>query len=308
MCATSHPGRQPDRHRDPEGRRQRGRCGHRHRRRAGRRRMPHDRDRRRLLCHRRQARRKKPIALNAAGRAPKAATADWYAKKGIKRIETTSVHAVTVPGAIDGWCRLLEDHGTMPLDRLLAPAIELAEARLRGRPARRRRLGAGPCASSPAPGPRRTCCKGGRPPEAGEVMRFPALAATLAAHRQGGRDGFYAGEVAKDMVAELKALGGLHTLDDFAAQASSASYVEPISVAYRGVDVKRAAPQQPGHRRADHAQDAGAARQAARRSRLGRALSRADGGGAAGLSPCAIPSSPIPTWPTCPSSTCSTTR
>ena len=47
--------------------------------------------------------------------------------KGIKRIETTSVHAVTVPGAIDGWCRLLADHGTMPLERLLAPAIALAE-------------------------------------------------------------------------------------------------------------------------------------------------------------------------------------
>ncbi len=71
--------------------------------------------------------RKKPIALNAAGRAPKAATAEWYANKGIERIETTSVHAVTVPGAVDGWARLLEDHGTMPLDRLLAPAIELAE-------------------------------------------------------------------------------------------------------------------------------------------------------------------------------------
>src|SRR5262249_15914329 len=42
---------------------------------------------------------KAPIALNAAGRAPAAATADWYAKAGISRIETTSAHAVTVPGA-----------------------------------------------------------------------------------------------------------------------------------------------------------------------------------------------------------------
>ena len=41
-----------------------------------------------------------PVALSGAGRAPAAATADWYAGNAIKRIETTSVHAVTVPGAI----------------------------------------------------------------------------------------------------------------------------------------------------------------------------------------------------------------
>src|SRR5262244_2800614 len=70
---------------------------------------------------------KKPLALNAAGRAPAAATADWYGKNGISSLETTSVHAVTIPGAVDGWCRLCADHGSMPLARLLRPAIELAE-------------------------------------------------------------------------------------------------------------------------------------------------------------------------------------
>src|SRR5688572_16379670 len=69
----------------------------------------------------------KPIALNAAGRAPVGATAEWLAKSGLTRIEPTSPHAVTVPGAIDGWTRLAADYGTMPLSRLLAPAIELAE-------------------------------------------------------------------------------------------------------------------------------------------------------------------------------------
>ena len=44
------------------------------------------------------------------------------------------------------------------------------------------------------------------------------------------------------MVAELKALGGLHTLDDFAAQAESASYVTPISVPYRGVELSSCRP------------------------------------------------------------------
>jgi len=71
----------------------------------------------------------KLIGLNASGRAPKAATAKWYAKQGIRAIETHSPHAVTVPGAIDGWARLLRDHGTKSLAEVLAPAIAQAEAR-----------------------------------------------------------------------------------------------------------------------------------------------------------------------------------
>src|SRR4029453_12932003 len=77
---------------------------------------------------------KLPLALNAAGRAPAAARADWYAKKGIGRIETGSVHAVTVPGAVDGWCRLCEDHGSMPLARLLEAATAFSEEGFVGAP------------------------------------------------------------------------------------------------------------------------------------------------------------------------------
>jgi len=69
----------------------------------------------------------KPVALNAAGRAPAGATAEWLAQSGLARIEPASPHSVTVPGAIDGWSRLAADYGTMELSRLLAPAIELAE-------------------------------------------------------------------------------------------------------------------------------------------------------------------------------------
>src|SRR5205085_3428099 len=86
-----------------------------------------------------------------------------------------------------------------------------------------------------SPGARQNLLTDGRPPKAGDVMKFPALAKTMKRIAKGGRDAFYTGEVAKDMVAELRALGGLHTLEDFAAQSST--YVEPISVPYRGVDL-----------------------------------------------------------------------
>jgi gamma-glutamyltranspeptidase / glutathione hydrolase len=187
----------------------------------------------------------KPIALNSAGRAPKAATADWYAKADIERIETTSVHAVTVPGAVDGWCRLLEDHGSMPLARLLAPAIDLAKDGFVVAPRVAADWANGMRKLSSA-GARKNLLKDGRAPQVGDVMRFPALAATLEKIAAKGRGGFYKGDVARDMVGELEALGGLHTLDDFAAQAGSAGYVEPISVAYRGMDLVELPPSNQG--------------------------------------------------------------
>lgn len=186
---------------------------------------------------------KKPIALSAAGRAPAAATAAWYAAKGIKRIETTTVHAVTVPGAIDGWTRLLEDHGTMPLERLLQPAIALAEGGFVVAP-RVAADWANGARKFKTDGAKRNLLKDGKVPTAGEVMRFPALAKTLKRIATDGRDGFYKGEVAKDMVAELNALGGLHTLEDFAAQTST--YVTPISLNYRGVDLYELPPSNHG--------------------------------------------------------------
>lgn len=186
----------------------------------------------------------KLIGLNAAGRAPKAATADWYAAKGIKQLQVQSPHAVTVPGAIDGWVTLLADHGTKPLREVLAPAIGHAEDGFVVAPrvaadwtVALPKLSANEAAS-------RHCLKDGRPPRAGEIMRFPALGRTMRTIAEQGRDGFYAGEVAQDMVAELSALGGLHTLEDFATQ--KATYVEPISVTYGGIELCELPPSNQG--------------------------------------------------------------
>jgi gamma-glutamyltranspeptidase/glutathione hydrolase len=177
----------------------------------------------------------KLIGLNSSGRAPAAATARWYADRGIRQIEMQSAHAVTVPGAIDGWTRLLADHGTISLERALGPAIEYAERGFAVAP-RVAHDWAGVAGKLEAhPGSRQHLLPGGRPPRVGEIVRFPALARTLRTIAEQGRDGFYQGEVAADIVAELREIGGLHTLEDFAAQ--RCAYVEPISVSYRGVEL-----------------------------------------------------------------------
>jgi gamma-glutamyltranspeptidase/glutathione hydrolase len=186
----------------------------------------------------------KPIALNAAGRAPAGADAAWLANSGLSRIEPTSVHAVTVPGAVDGWVRLLADHGTMPLARLLEPAIELAERGFVVAPRVAADWALHVDRISKHAGAKAHLFKRGAAPRPGEIMQFPALARTLRILAREGREGFYAGEVAEDIVGELSALGGLHTLDDFAAQ--RATYVEPISVAYRGAELLELPPSNQG--------------------------------------------------------------
>ncbi|MEQ9517876.1 MAG: gamma-glutamyltransferase, partial [Parvibaculum sp.] len=71
--------------------------------------------------------------------------------------------------------------------------------------------------------------------EIGQVVNLPALAASLKIIAEKGRAGFYEGALAEDMVGKLRALGGCHTLDDFAAVACD--YVTPTRTQYRGFDV-----------------------------------------------------------------------
>ncbi len=186
----------------------------------------------------------KLIALNASGKAPTGATPEWFAGKGIKQIEMQSPHSVTVPGAIDGWARLLKDHGSMSFAQVLEPAIELAENGFAISP----RVGtdwAGLVNKIKAnPAATKLLLKDGRSPRVGEMFTVPALAGTLKAIAKDGRDGFYSGKVGADMVAELNALGGLHTLRDFETQ--SCAYVDTLSVGYHGVDLHELPPNNHG--------------------------------------------------------------
>ncbi len=173
--------------------------------------------------------------INASGRSAAAANEDWLRASGLTEIAGNSVHSVTVPGAIDGWDRLLRDHGTVSLGEALQPAIEIAEAGSVVTP----RLAADWTEKvdklSGDAGATRHYLKDGRAPALGEVMSYPAFARTLRILAEKGRDAFYEGELAESMVTCLKDAGSLLTLDDFAA--TSADYVDLISTTYRGNEV-----------------------------------------------------------------------
>lgn len=180
------------------------------------------------------AKAKKLTALNASGRAPLAATREYFAAKGLTEIPERGPLSWSVPGCVDGWAELLKRHGRKSLGELLAPAIRYAED---GVPvperiaaawmlsAKRLREDAGSAA---------VFLTEGRTPRAGEVFRNPALARTYRLLAEKGRDGFYRGPVAADLVALSEKAGGLFTRRDFDEHTST--WVEPVSTNYRGYD------------------------------------------------------------------------
>ena len=180
------------------------------------------------------------IAFNGSGRAPAAASVDWYLERGIAAIERYTPHSVTVPGAIDAWTQLLADHGTRGLDILLQPAIALARD---GYPVHSRCAAdwaAGVETLSHNPNAARVMLPGGKPPGVGTLHRQPALADTMTLIAKQGRDAFYTGRVAADIVGHLQALGGLHTVEDFAS--AKGEYVTPVKTRYRGYDIYECPP------------------------------------------------------------------
>ena len=182
----------------------------------------------------------RPIALNGSGRTPAGTDAEKYAGGEARDIPPTSPEAVTIPGAIDAWCTLIERHGSLPLADVLAPAIEAAEQGFCVTPRVasdwrrfRARVEIDPNAAA-------QFLPGGRVPEIGDVRAQPRLGATLRKIAREGRAGFYEGEVAEEMVAVLRKLGGAHSMDDFAVH--RCEHVTPISADYRGFTVMECPP------------------------------------------------------------------
>ncbi len=142
------------------------------------------------------------------------------------------IWSVTVPGAVDGWQKLLDRFGKKKMSEVLAPAIRTAEE---GFPVTEwiaalwhdnaDALRANQAALQ-------TYLPENRAPAVGQIFRNPDLARSLQLIARGGRDGFYKGEVAKAIVETSRRHGGTFTEKDFADY--SAEWVDPISTTYRG--------------------------------------------------------------------------
>jgi gamma-glutamyltranspeptidase/glutathione hydrolase len=186
--------------------------------------------------------------LDAREKAPGAASRDMYLDKAGNAIENASIAgglAAAIPGEPAAFEYLARKYGKLSLKQILQPAIRLARdgfplyARLQGGIRYKRQV----LLRSPDAAKAFLTADGGVP-EVGAIIKQPDLANTLEAIANQGAKGFYAGRVASDLVAGVRADGGIWTLEDLADY----RVVErkPLVGEYRGARIVSASPPSSG--------------------------------------------------------------
>jgi len=177
-----------------------------------------------------EARTGKLYGLNSSGWTPKALTIDYLSSKGVTSINPIGVETIDVPGAVAGWDAMRARFGSMPFNRLLAPAIYYAQ---NGFPLAERNARYWITKKLlDQPGYKETYAIWPEPPKPGDLFKNPALANSLRQIAAHGRDAFYNGPMTGTMVKFLNAQGGVHTLEDF--RDFQPEWVEPVSTTYHG--------------------------------------------------------------------------
>ncbi|MCX8107951.1 MAG: gamma-glutamyltransferase, partial [Verrucomicrobiae bacterium] len=179
-----------------------------------------------------EARRDRVHGINASGWAPAGLTVAFLGQRGYTNMPTSGIHSVTVPGAVDGWAKLISRFGRKPLGRLLAPAIHLAEEGFPVSELVAEYWAAAERLLQSYPNTARTFLLNGKPPGTGQIFRNPDLAASYRLIAKHGRKAMYEGELAKRLVSFSRRLGG--TLAEADLRDFNAEWVEPIWVNYRG--------------------------------------------------------------------------
>ena len=200
-------------------------------------------------------RQKKVVGINALGVAPTGATVEFFEQQGLDFPPEFGPQAGVTPGTPGGLLVMLRDYGTMSLEQVLAPAIEMAD----GYPMEEQAANSIERAKEsikewpysrdiylPHLGEEREA------PYGGEIFRQPDLATTLRkmvdaeqkaliggatreAAIQSAYDRFYRGDIAEEFVRGSQEMGGLHTMEDLA---NWEVYIEePVKTSYKGIDV-----------------------------------------------------------------------
>jgi gamma-glutamyltranspeptidase/glutathione hydrolase len=180
-------------------------------------------------------------------KAPAAATRGMYLDpqgRPIKEKSLTGPLAAGVPGTVDGLLTALNEFGSLGREDLIRPALELADLGFSVNDHLARTLGEETPRFAPFPSTMKAFTRNGKPYRWGDTLRQPDLAFTLRAIMVRGAAGFYAGDVAARIVAEMKKGGGIITADDLRDYGSVER--DPLLGSYRGYEILTAPPPSSG--------------------------------------------------------------
>ena len=181
--------------------------------------------------------------LNASGRAPRAWTPDYFARKYGQDAVTPprrGVDSITVPGAVSAWMNLSERFGRLPFADLLEPAIDIAERGYLVTPVVAQKWAAPVEELKGLPGFAQSFLPAGQPLGVGQHFKFPAAARALRSIAASKGESFYRGEIAHAICAFIRAHGGSMDVQDFADH--QADWVGTIQRDYRGYTVHEIPP------------------------------------------------------------------
>lgn len=179
-------------------------------------------------------------SLDFSGRAPSGAHPDRFSNDS----KETGILAPLIPGNLSGWLTIHESYGSMDRERLFQSAIQYAE---NGFPVTQlnndfMKSNAGRLAKFPSKSI--ILDEHGRAPKPYSRLKMPELAASLRKIAKGGKEVFYKGELAEQIVKGNQELGGLFTMEDLASY--EATWEDPINITYKGLTIYTTPPNSSG--------------------------------------------------------------
>ena len=185
--------------------------------------------------------------LDAAGHAPAAWTRAYFERKyGADRAAPPlrGIDSITVPGAVGGWVALSQRFGRLPLEQVLAPAVEIAEQGYLVPVIVQQKWAAAAAELGEQPGFAQTFLPGGRAPEIGQLFRMPNAARALRAIGATQGRAFYEGDIAHAIERFATEHGGALRASDLAAY--QPEWVTPLAMDYRGYTLHEIGPSTQG--------------------------------------------------------------
>ncbi len=168
-------------------------------------------------------------------KAPLQASEDMYLDEEgnvIPGMSTTGAMAIGVPGTVDGILQVHEKFGTLPLEEILSPVIDLAKKGFIVTEKQENRLKYYDSILTAVNGKSLDEFSGKKE---GDTIKRLQLAQTLSSISKYKRDGFYAGEVAEKMVSFIQEKGGILSLEDL--ELYRAQWRAPIQFQYENLNI-----------------------------------------------------------------------